>query len=399
MIFLKKTWVPFLVFLIALFLPMFVSIDVLYWIALPVVFVVGLFYIYKAQNQEKKDSEQDKGRDQRLNLAIDQYISGIEGCMEQEVASFHDELTQLKSVVANAVATMLGSFNNLHGLTSGQSDIVHSMMDNLGEGADPAEEDGLNFAKFAKETDDVLKYFIDHILQISKQSMEMVGVIYDLGDHMAKVEKLLSDVQGIADQTNLLALNAAIEAARAGEAGRGFAVVADEVRTLSKNSDKFSEEIRVVVNASKKNIALAHDMVEKMASKDMNVAITSKSNVDAMMVGIADMNDDIANKISEVSGLTGQIETSVGDAVRGLQFEDMARQMIEFLDVNTQRFTAMSDEMRIGFGAFKTDTESVWVSELEQGVKRLTDMKKQWANQEKKAVSQTSVEEGDIDLF
>ncbi len=399
MIFLKKIWFPLVLFFIAMLLPFFISIEVLYWIALPIVFSVCAYYIYSAQNyNEVKVKEQDKVNDNRLNAAIEQYILGVESCLNQEVVSFNTELVQLKNVVANAVATMLGSFNNLHGLTAGQSDIVHSMMSNLGEESDST-DDSLNFTKFAKETDEVLNYFIDNTLQISKQSMEMVGVIYDLGEHMAKVEKLLTDVQGIADQTNLLALNAAIEAARAGEAGRGFAVVADEVRNLSKNSDKFSEEIRVVVNASKKNIALAHEMVEKMASKDMNVAITSKSNVDSMLVGIAQMNDDIALKIAEVSGITGQIETSVGDAVRGLQFEDMARQMIEFLELNTQHFQAVSDEVRIGFSGFKTGNDSVWVNELEQGVARLKDMKHQWSVKDKKAVSQSSVDEGEIDLF
>jgi methyl-accepting chemotaxis protein len=155
----------------------------------------------------------------------------------------------------------------------------------------------------------------------------------------------------------------------------------------------------VVVNASKKNIAVAHDMVEKMASKDMNVAITSKSNVDSMLVGIAQMNDDIALKIAEVSGITGQIEASVGDAVRGLQFEDIARKMIEFLELNTQHFQAVSDEVRIGLSGFKIGNDSVWVNELEQGVARLKDMKQQWSIKDKKVVSQSSVDEGEIDLF
>ena len=396
--FLKKVWFPLILFFIAMLMPFFVSTEILYWFVLPLIFSVCLFYSYQFQRQRGGDNEeQASGVDDRLNRSIDQYASGLDACTEQEIASVQAELTQLKRVVADAVVTMTGSFNSLHTLTSEQSTLVHSLMTLMGDTSDNIE--GLSFSKFTKETDNVLSFFIDYILDVSRQSMEMVDVINDVGEHMSKVEKLLTDVQGIADQTNLLALNAAIEAARAGEAGRGFAVVADEVRNLSRNSDKFSEEIRVVVNASKKNINLAHNMIEKMASKDMNIAITSKANIDTMMADIAVMNDTIAIKIAEVSGLTDQIESSVGDAVRGLQFEDMSRQMLEFVDSNVLHFQAVSDELRIGLGVFKTGDNSAWMSELEQGVSRINEMKQQWSEKEKKVVSQSSMDEGDIELF
>ncbi|WP_373280580.1 methyl-accepting chemotaxis protein [Methylomonas koyamae] len=229
--------------------------------------------------------------------------------------------------------------------------------------------------------------------------MEMVAVINDVGEHMAHVEKLLGDVQKIADQTNLLALNAAIEAARAGEAGRGFAVVAGEVRNLSKNSDKFSEEIKVVVKASKDNIREAQNMIEVMASKDMNVAISSKANIDKMMDDIAVINANIAKNVAEISQMTGQIEISVGNAVRGLQFEDMARQLIEHMQANLEHFSALKDEVAIGMAMFKTGNRADWQAQLGQGADRLRQMKQQWQIVKSRVVSQSSMDEGDVDLF
>ncbi len=341
---------------------------------------------------------QGENNEADLVRAIDGYLLNLNDCIGQESGYFRAELNQLKSMLADAVRTMSDSFNSLASLTSGQSSIVYSLVNDL-EGTTDKGQNSLNFSGFTRETDNVLQFFIDHILQISKQSMEMVAVINDVGGHMAHVEKLLGDVQKIADQTNLLALNAAIEAARAGEAGRGFAVVAGEVRNLSKNSDKFSEEIKVVVKASKENIRDAQNMIEIMASKDMNVAISSKANIDKMMDDIALINANIGRNVGEISHLTNKIEMSVGNAVRGLQFEDMARQLIEYLQFNLQHFDALSDEIGIGLGAFKTGNKSTWREQLLQGTARLQAMKQQWQVRKSNIVSQSSMDEGDVDLF
>ncbi|MGR9114519.1 MAG: methyl-accepting chemotaxis protein [Gammaproteobacteria bacterium] len=315
------------------------------------------------------------------------------------MTAFNNELQQVKSFVADAVVTMSESFNGLNDLASNQLNVVHSLISNM-EGAHKQDQDGrINFHQFAKETEKLLTDFVNHILSVSKHSMDMVNIVNDIDEHMELIGKLLTDVQGIADQTNLLALNAAIEAARAGEAGRGFAVVADEVRKLSKHSDKFSEEIKSVVRDSKNNIEQAKSMIESMASKDMTIMITSKSQIDEMMADIAKMNDTITYKLNEVSELTRQIEYNVNNAVRALQFEDMARQLIEYMQANTRHFQAMIDEMRIGFEIFKTGDEAARLNELNHGIKRLNDMQQQWREKNHKAVEQKSMDAGDIELF
>lgn len=386
--------------LLVLLSPLLLPTELAVWLPAP---IVALFWFWKAWSLENKQAtvaelNQSKENAERLNRAIDLYVDGLASCVNEQLFQFNDELHKLKSIVADAVGTMSGSFNNLHLLTSNQSAVVHTLVHDL-DSSGQNQDGGLSFQQFAEETDKVLSFFIQHILQISKQSMEMVAVIDDVGGHMAHVEKLLGDVQKIADQTNLLALNAAIEAARAGEAGRGFAVVADEVRNLSKHSDKFSEEIKTVVNASKNNIGQAQTMIERMASKDMNVTLSSKAKIDKMMADIAVINQKVSRSITEVSHLTERVESSVNDAVRGLQFEDMSRQLIECLQKNIQHFQALNDEIAISMCVFKTSETTGWEKQLLDGVDRLRDMKNQWRINLNTVVLQSSVEEGDVELF
>lgn len=136
-----------------------------------------------------------------------------------------------------------------------------------------------------------------------------------------------------------------------------------------------------------------------MASRDMNIAITSKSHIDEMMRDIGTMNAKMSVQLTQVSGLSNQMEQAVGGAIRALQFEDMARQQIEFLQSNVHHFQALSDEVQIGLGSFKISDILMQTNELEAGVQRFKDMQALWQIKEKKTVAQNTMEEGEIDLF
>ena len=334
----------------------------------------------------------------KFKAALETLHAEIGSCMNQEFSIMQEELQQVKAVVADAVMTMNQSFNGLNELSSEQNKLVQSVVSEMSDSIAEDDSGKGGFKEFAREIDRILQYFIDYVLTTSRQSMEMVNVVNDVGGYMGKVGKLLGDLQQIADQTNLLALNAAIEAARAGEAGRGFAVVAGEVRELSKHSNRFSEQIRDVIKDSCTNIDQAKSMIEKMASKDMNFAIESKLHVDEMVNGIDSLNSKMAATLKQVALITEQVESNVGQAVRALQFEDVARQLVERVEGNTSHAAKMVLEFEHCISDLSQDQSTQWVDTLEQKKLSIIDTKKDRQDQHK-SVHQDSMEEGEIELF
>ncbi len=113
----------------------------------------------------------------------------------------------------------------------------------------------------------VVTSIIDKMEALVKQMKQASADIEALNEHSKKIDDLVGSISGIADQTNLLALNAAIEAARAGEQGRGFAVVADEVRQLASRTNSTTEEIAGVVSENLQRTSKAVEIISKCQSQ------------------------------------------------------------------------------------------------------------------------------------
>ncbi|OBP16821.1 chemotaxis protein [Rheinheimera sp. SA_1] len=142
---------------------------------------------------------------------------------------------------------------------------------------------------------------------------EAAGVINNLSEDSHQIAKVLEVIQGIAEQTNLLALNAAIEAARAGEQGRGFAVVADEVRNLARRTQESTRQIKAVIEKMQQSSVLAVTVMKEGKSQaDLSVeqakcAGESLNAINLSVTRISDMNIQIATAAEEQSVVASEI--------------------------------------------------------------------------------------------
>ncbi|ENC6420669.1 methyl-accepting chemotaxis protein [Aeromonas veronii] len=138
-------------------------------------------------------------------------------------------------------------------------------------------------------------------------------VIGELSRHAQAITSILSTIQGIAEQTNLLALNAAIEAARAGEQGRGFAVVADEVRVLSRRTQDSTQQIQSTIETLQQTTARAVSLMQTSQGladnsvQDADQAVRALEEITSAISLISDMAGQIATAAEEQTQVTGEI--------------------------------------------------------------------------------------------
>ena len=198
-----------------------------------------------------------------------------------------------------------------------------------------------NARELSSRGNQVVSSAVQGIEKVAKTVSESAVSISDLGQRSKQIGQILSVIKDIADQTNLLALNAAIEAARAGEQGRGFAVVADEVRKLAERTTSATAEISTMVGAIQKDTQQAVE--------------TMRQSSDDVRDGVALANEagkalkDISESVEHVVAMIGQIANSTrnqSEASESLTatVEEIARMAVETRSANEHAVSA-SEEM------------------------------------------------------
>lgn len=155
--------------------------------------------------------------------------------------------------------------------------------------------------------------------QLSGSIQDAAKMVAQLADESEKITSVLDVIRGIAEQTNLLALNAAIEAARAGEQGRGFAVVADEVRTLASRTQRSTEDIQKMIASLKQGVQSAVQAMDR-GSQQMGETLgmvdksrDSLAEIQQLVTQVLDMNFQIASATEEQGAVMDEVNRSVSE--------------------------------------------------------------------------------------
>ncbi|KIH75455.1 methyl-accepting chemotaxis protein [Geoalkalibacter ferrihydriticus] len=314
-----------------------------------------------------------------------------------QFSNIKTENDQVRTLLADAIEKLINSFTGLEEQTRRQQELALGLA-GKGGGA----QNGLSFETFLAEIDEVLKVFTDAIGRNSDMARTMVQSMSETSRQFQTVLGLLGEVKKIADQTNLLAINAAVEAARAGQAGKGFAVVAGEVRSLSIRSNRFSDQIGSSVEGISQALADAQKIVNQMASQDQMVTGSARQRVDALMDKTREFNAGVEASGREISQSSEQVATEVRHAVTSLQFQDMATQVLGTVNSRVENLESLLGGLAVlslehrGAGE---DLSDECRNRLEDFKTALEEASRLLEKASHNPVSQKSMDEGDIELF
>ena len=237
------------------------------------------------------------------------------------------EIVGVSELIGKHIGEISANFQNLAMSAKLQSTNTQE----LANTADRVDFDGatMSMTEIMDTINNHLSTTISSVLETSKSSMSMVYALDEISEDLGAVDQLIAEIDGINKQTNLLALNAMIEAARAGEQGAGFAIVAQEVKLLSKSVDQLSTKMRNNMANVINGVRKSHGQIKIVANKDMTEELKMKENISVLLKSIVDQNDKFSEALMSSTAVSDQVSEQTSKLITELQFEDRTKQILE----------------------------------------------------------------------
>ncbi|MEZ9405933.1 methyl-accepting chemotaxis protein [Vibrio sp. 10N.286.48.F5] len=269
---------------------------------------------------------------QRIDIRYDNEFSRVSRHINTLADNLHnilvklndasDDLTKTASVNQKTSSETQAQLNSQREQTATVATAMTEMSHSVQEVANSAQS-SLTMVQQVESASEsgrqIMNTNISTINQLEVRLTESVGAVGELQQMSSQIGSILDVISGIAEQTNLLALNAAIEAARAGEQGRGFAVVADEVRVLAQKTTQSTSEIETMISNLQSSSKTASNVIEScMSDMDMSVQQASSANsameeIQALILEISHMSTHISQAAAEQSETSGDIARNIED--------------------------------------------------------------------------------------
>lgn len=302
-----------------------------------------------------------KGKDELV--AISQYFNRLLDKLEGLISGTQEKSAHLSSTTGNMhqeLENVIVQFNVQADHTSTMATSVQEMVSTINEISESTSVavEGVHQASInAHKGREVVESTVRNIDQLSSILGESQTSIQSLNHHVDKIGDAVNIIQGIAEQTNLLALNAAIEAARAGEQGRGFAVVADEVRALASRTHQSTEDITKVVSAIQSQMSEVVTNIDKCNEQGAETLKASETLDASLEQIISDMDniqansERIASAIEEQGIVMNQVSESITE-LNSISEGNMESAKLCLLEVDN--VSAQAIEMDKAVAEFKT---------------------------------------------